>query len=681
MSGNRLAEETSPYLQQHKDNPVHWRAWGADALADAKREDKPILLSVGYAACHWCHVMAHESFEDPAVAALMNDLYVNIKVDREERPDLDGIYQSALALLGQQGGWPLTMFLTPEGRPFWGGTYFPPEPRWGRPSFRQVLETIAGIYRGEPDKVAQNVEALGEALGRLSAPGDAVSLSPAMLDQVVQHFTGDMDRENGGIGGAPKFPHCSIFELLWRGWKRSGDTAARDAVLLTLDRMSQGGIYDHLGGGFARYSVDARWLAPHFEKMLYDNAQLVELLTLVWQETRAPLYEARIRETVAWLLREMRAEAGKTGKRGFASSLDADSEGEEGRFYVWDEAEIDAALGADAAPFKAAYDVTPGGNWEGHTILNRLERPALGSPAEEAALAANRKTLFDRRARRPRPGWDDKVLADWNGMMIAALALAGQALDELAWIERAVEAFDFVVSDMAAGNGEAGRLHHAWRAGKAAHRALLEDYAMMSRAALGLAEATGDPSYVQRAEDWVALLERHYWDAENGGYFTTADDADDLIHRPRDARDNAVPSGNGVMVGVLARLHHLTGKPAYRQRAQAILDAFSGELRRNLFPLATLLNSAELLESALQIVIVGERDAAGTRALRRAVDQASLPNRILSVVADPATLPSGHPASGKAAKGGKATAFICRGQTCSLPITDAAALARGLAEE
>ncbi len=681
MSGNRLAQETSPYLQQNKDNPVHWRAWGADALAEARREDKPILLSVGYAACHWCHVMAHESFEDPAVAAVMNDLYVNIKVDREERPDLDGIYQSALALLGQQGGWPLTMFLTPEGRPFWGGTYFPPEPRWGRPSFRQVLETIAGIYRGEPDKVAQNVDALNDALARLSAPGDAVSLSPAMLDQVVHHFTGDMDRENGGIGGAPKFPHCSIFELLWRGWKRSGDMAARDAVLLTLDRMSQGGIYDHLGGGFARYSVDARWLAPHFEKMLYDNAQLVELLTLVWQETRRPLYEARIRETIAWLLREMRAAPGKTGCCGFASSLDADSEGEEGRFYVWDEAEIDALLGGDATAFKAAYDVTPGGNWEGHTILNRLARPDLGTPQEEAALAASRRLLFDARAKRPRPGWDDKVLADWNGLMIAALALAGQALDEPAWIDAAAEAFDFVVTDMAAGKGDSACLHHAWRAGKAAHRALLEDYAMMARAALALDEATGAPSYLRRAEGWVAQLDRHYWDTENGGYFTTADDADDLILRPRDARDNAVPSGNGVMVGVLARLHHLTGKPAYRQRARDILDAFSGELRRNLFPLATLLNSAELLESALQIVIVGDRDNADVGALLRAVNQTSLPNRILNVVADPAALPAGHPASGKAAKDGKATAFICRGRTCSLPIGDAAALARGLAEE
>ena len=676
MSGNRLAAETSPYLQQHKDNPVHWQAWDADSLAAAKRQNKPILLSVGYAACHWCHVMAHESFEDPDTAELMNQLYINIKVDREERPDLDGIYQSALALLGQQGGWPLTMFLTPDGEPFWGGTYFPPEPRWGRPSFRQVLETIAGIYRDEPGKVTQNVAALRDALASLSEPSDAVALSPALLDQIAGHFTGNMDMANGGTTGAPKFPHCSIFELLWRAWKRAGDTAARDAVILTLDRMCQGGIYDHLGGGFARYSVDERWLVPHFEKMLYDNAQLVEIMALVWQETRSPLYAARIRETVDWTLREMRAAPGKSGHAGFASSLDADSEGEEGRFYVWTEAEIDALLGADAGLFKAAYDVTPGGNWEGHTILNRLDRPQLDSAVDEAKLAAARAKLLIARAKRVRPGWDDKVLADWNGLMIAALAFAGQVFDETGWIDVARDAFAFVATDMADSDG---RLLHSWRGGRAAHKALLEDYALMARAALALAEATGDQAYVAQAEGWVAELDRHYWDKAGGGYFVTADDAGDLIHRPRNARDNAVPSGNGVMIGVLARLHYLTGKAAYRARAQAILDAFSGELRRNLFPLATLLNGAELLESAVQIVIAGCPGATETRAFLRAVNDASVPNRILVPIADPASLPPGHPAAGKTLKDGRPAVFICHGQVCSLPITHPAGLAQALA--
>jgi len=679
MTGNRLGEATSPYLQQHKDNPVHWQPWDRTSLDQAKRERKPILLSVGYAACHWCHVMAHESFEDPDTAELMNRLYVNIKVDREERPDLDGIYQSALALLGQQGGWPLTMFLTPEGEPFWGGTYFPPEPRWGRPSFRQVLETIAGIYRSEPEKVTQNVTTLREALGNLSQPQAAVVLSPDLLDQIAEHFAKGVDMAHGGIGGAPKFPHFPVLELLWRAWKRSGDVDCRDGVLVTLDHMCQGGIYDHLGGGFARYSVDERWLVPHFEKMLYDNAQMIDLLTLAWQETRSRLYETRVHETIGWVLREMHAPPGPSGKRGFASSLDADSEGEEGRFYVWEEAAIDNVLGGDAGPFKAAYDVRPGGNWEGHTILNRLHRIELGSEDEEAALAAARARLFGARESRVKPGRDDKVLADWNGLMIAALANAAAAFDGPAWLEAAVEAFEFVVAEMAAPNGAEGRLRHSWRAGKSDHPALLEDYAHMARAALALAEVTGDPGYVEHARGWVAVLDRHYWDDEAGGYYIAADDAGDLIHRPRNARDGAVPSGNGTMVGVLARLFHLTGDIAYRERAEAVVDAFSGELRQNLFPIATLLNNAELLEEAVQIVVVGRRDAEDTRALLRAVQEISLPNRILTILSDGADLPQGHPARGKTAPGARAAAYVCRGQVCSLPIAEPAGLAKALA--
>ncbi|HEY0836434.1 MAG TPA: thioredoxin domain-containing protein [Azospirillum sp.] len=665
MPANLLGQETSPYLLQHKDNPVHWMAWGADAFARAKSEDKPILLSVGYAACHWCHVMAHESFENAEIAALMNGLFVNVKVDREERPDVDHIYQNALALLGQHGGWPLTMFLTPEGDPFWGGTYFPPAPRYGRPGFAEVLRGVAETYRREPEKIGRNVTALRDALSTLADNRAGQGVDLHILDHVAERLAQEVDTAHGGIGHAPKFPQVPLFELLWRAALRTGNGAYRHAVVTTLTHMSQGGIYDHLGGGFARYSVDEAWLVPHFEKMLYDNAQLLDLLTLVWQDTREPLFEARARETVAWLLREMIAEGG-----GFASTLDADSEGEEGKFYVWSEAEVDRRLGADAALFKRWYDVTSAGNFEGHNILNRLNHLQLGDAATEAALADLRRVLFDARAGRVRPGWDDKVLADWNGLMIAALANAGMVFDEPAWIEAAKRAFTFVRTRMSVD----GRLFHSWRAGQRKHAATLDDYANMARAALVLYEATGNPAMIDEAAALTAVLGRHYWDGERGGYFFTADDAGDLIIRTKTAHDAATPAGNGTMIGVHARLWLLTGDDAHRERADALVTAFSGELERNFFPLPTFLNAVELLNNATQVVIVGDPAAEATRALRRAVLDRSLPNRLLIGLAPGTPLPAGHPAQGKGMLDGRPTAYVCSGMACSAPVTDAAAL-------
>ena len=660
MDRNRLGEETSPYLLQHKDNPVHWQAWGEAALAAAKAQDRPILLSIGYAACHWCHVMAHESFENPAIAGAMNDLYINIKVDREERPDLDAIYQHALSLLGEQGGWPLTMFLSPDGEPFWGGTYFPPEPRWGRPGFQQVLEAVAQTYRGDPDKVQKNIVALRKALQRLGRPEAGEGIDPALFDRIAERLLREVDPLNGGIGTAPKFPQCGIFELLWRGWKRTRLAPYRDAVLRTLTAICQGGIYDHLGGGFARYSVDARWLAPHFEKMLYDNAELVDLLTLVWQEARDPVYAQRIAETIGWLEREM-----VTGEGGFASSLDADSEHEEGKFYVWSAAEIDAALGADAVVFKAFYDVTPQGNWEGHTILNRLNHPALADVETAAWLARCRETLFALRAPRVRPGLDDKVLADWNGLMIAGLAHAAQVFERVDWLALAERAFAFVQQHMAAPDG---RLFHSWRAGRARHPATVDDYANLCRAALALHEATQDPAYLAAAGDWVAVLDRHYWDGEGGGYFFAADDTPGLIARAKTAADAAVPAGNGTLVGVLTRLAILTGDETYRARAEAVIKAFAGEVTRNFFPLATLVNNAELAQKPVQVVLVGNRGDTGLAALHRAVYQVSLPNRVVQTVSPEQALPAAHPAFGKGLVDARAAAYVCEGPVCSLPI-------------
>jgi uncharacterized protein YyaL (SSP411 family) len=672
MSRNALADETSPYLLQHKDNPVHWQGWSPAVLAAAKAADKPILLSVGYAACHWCHVMAHECFENPAIADLMNRLFINIKVDREERPDLDTIYQHALALLGEQGGWPLTMFLTPEGEPFWGGTYFPPTAKWGRPGFPEVLEAVHNAYRHEPAKVQQNVGALQSALARLAAPQPGAPLAADEIDRIAERLVREIDPFNGGIGDAPKFPQTGLVELLWRAYKRTRQEPLRNAVELTLDHISQGGIYDHLGGGYSRYAVDQRWLVPHFEKMLYDNAQLMQLLTLVWQDTEKGLYAVRVAETVAWVEREM-----LTADGGFASSLDADSEHEEGKFYVWSEAEIDRLLGESAPRFKAVYDVTPGGNWEGHTILNRLRQIGLADPATEAELAQCRAILLEARASRVRPGLDDKVLADWNGLMIAALAEAGSVFQRPEWIRLAQSAFAFVRGAMSDGDG---RLAHAWRAGKRRHAAVLDDYANMARAALVLHEVVGDADYLAAARRWVAIADAHYWDDAGGGYFFTADDTEALITRTKTAQDNPNPSGNGVMAGVLARLFLLTGEDAYRGRAERIVAAFAGDLRRQIFGFAALINASELLHRALQIVIRGSRDAADTVALLRAVAGVGLPNKVLAVVPPDAALPTGHPAAGKGQVEGRATAYVCEGPVCSLPLTDPAALAADLAQ-
>jgi len=670
MSENLLHLETSPYLLQHKDNPVHWLPWGEDSLARARAQGKPILISIGYAACHWCHVMAHESFENPDIAMLMNELFVNIKVDREERPDVDAIYQTSLQMMGEHGGWPLTMFLTPDGEPFWGGTYFPPTARYGRPGFAEVLTSVAKVFRDDPKRVQQNVAALRDGLRSLAEPKAGEGAPIKLLDHIAERLAANVDMFRGGVGGAPKFPQPQILEQLWRAWKRTGKDTYRQAVCVTLDNMCQGGIYDHVGGGFARYSVDEIWLVPHFEKMLYDNAQLVDILTLVWQETQSPLYAERVRETIDWMLRDM-----TTPEGGFASSLDADSEGKEGKFYVWSEREIDDLLGDRAAVFKGVYDVRQGGNWEGKTILNRLYRMERLDDAVEAQLAAARTELLTARAQRVPPGLDDKVLADWNGLAISALAFAGSAFARPDWIAAAGRAAAFVRDAMTVD----GRLRHSWRDGKARHPATLDDYAAMCRAALALYEATADRRWLRQADDWFGAVETHYADPDTPGYFFAAIDTPNLIARSKHANDNAVPSGNGMLVAVLARLFHLTGDERYRARAEALVHAFSGEVARNFFPLSTLLNGAELLQTADQVVVVGAPDDPARAALLHALQRISLPNRILACVAPDERLPENHPAAGKGLVDGQAAAYICRGVVCTPPITDPAALHAALA--
>ncbi len=677
MTRNMLAEETSPYLLQHKDNPVHWRPWNADTLALAKREGKPILLSVGYAACHWCHVMAHESFENEATAAVMNELYVNVKVDREERPDIDAIYQAALAMIGEHGGWPLTMFLTPEAEPFWGGTYFPPTARYGRPAFPDILKGVADAFKTGNESITNNVAALRDGLKRLAKPEGGGELSVDKLNQVAALALHSVDPLRGGTEGAPKFPQPAFFHMLWRAYARTGSPMFRDAVTVTLDHMCQGGIYDHLGGGFARYSTDVDWLAPHFEKMLYDNALLIELLTDAWQTTKSPLYATRVRETVQWALADMRS--ADDDAFAFVSALDADSEGEEGKYYVWSEAEVERVLGNEAGLFKQVYDVTSGGNWEGVTILNRSADLQLGEPDVEAKLAKCRDKLLKVRAKRVAPQRDDKVLADWNGLMIAALGKAGAAFHVPDWIAAAEQVFAFVEGNMIRDVKTGERLCHTWCAGKLRHPAVVDDYANMARAALVLLGVTGKADYLARAQGWVRTADAHYWDAEGKGYFLGADDTGDVIARSKTVHDNAVPSGNGVMAEVLVRLYHLTGNAAHRDRADVLLHAVAAKETRQLIHQPTLLGAFELLETGRQVVIVGDADDPATAALVRAAFDAGMVNRTVARVAPGTELPAGHPAHGKGLVKGKSTAYVCAGQSCGLPVTDAAALARDLA--
>jgi len=673
-SENLLRHEASPYLLQHADNPVHWRPWGPAALAEAAATDRPILLSIGYAACHWCHVMAHESFEDPVIAEKMNALYVCVKVDREERPDIDHLYMTALHALGEQGGWPLTMFLTPDGDPFWGGTYFPPTPRWGRPSFAQVLQGVADAFRTQHDAIAQNVVGLRQTLAQAAAPRPGDPPGPALLRRAATALLRSTDPDLGGLRGAPKFPNPPMFRFLWQEAQRSGAPGGAAAVALLLERMSQGGIYDHLGGGYARYSTDAEWLVPHFEKMLYDNAQILDLLALAEAASPTPLYHARAAETVGWLIRDMTAER-VDGHAAFAASEDADSEGEEGRFYVWSETEIDDVLGAESPAFKAAYDVTQAGNWEGKTILRR--RGSLDRPDEEEKLALARQKLFARRETRVRPGRDDKVLADWNGLAITALARAAAVFGQPGWLAIAEDAFAFVRTVM---TGPDGRVQHAWRRGRITAAGLLDDQANMARAAIALFEATGQAAYLDAAKGWADATER-WFAAPDGGWFTTASDASDVPlgadARPRTPSDNATPSGLGLMAEVFARLYHLSGDETLRSRAASAIAAFGG-LGDRLTACPTLLAAADLLEDGVVAVIAGAADLPATEALAAAALVAPDPAVVVLRAPDTASLPRSHPAHGKTAPAGQALAFVCRGGVCSLPVSSPAALTAAL---
>jgi uncharacterized protein YyaL (SSP411 family) len=599
----------------------------------------------------------------------MNELFVNIKVDREERPDIDQIYMNALHFLGEQGGWPLTMFLTPKGEPVWGGTYFPKESRYGRPAFTDILHEVSRLFREEPQKIEQNRASLLARLADKARPAGKVTIGVRELDAAAAQVGNMFDPVNGGLRGAPKFPQGAILEMLWRAGSRTGDARFFETVEHSLDRICEGGIYDHLGGGFSRYSVDERWLVPHFEKMLYDNAQLLELLALAYQRSDKELFRQRARETVQWLAREM-----TTPEGAFAASLDADSEGEEGKFYVWSLAEIEQTLGPDAADFAVQYDVTAGGNFEGHNILNRLKylprsmgeggqtgAESQRSKDDAARFSMLRGKLLEFREKRVRPGLDDKVLADWNGLMIAALVNAGIILDEPGWIEMATRAFDFIAKTMTKDD----RLGHSWRAGKLLFPGLASDFAAMIRAALALHEATGERAYLERALIWQRAFDAHYADPDTGGYYLSADDASDLLLRPHSTVDDATPNPNAVAAQNLVRLAVLSGADRWRAQADRLIEGILSTAERNLFGHVALLNALDLRLRGAEIVLTGpQADRFAQAALK-------LPflDRIVLRAASAAELPAAHSAQEKIKAASGSAAFVCVGERCSLPVS------------
>ncbi len=552
---------------------------------------KPILLSVGYAACHWCHVMAHECFEDGDVAVLMNALFVNVKVDREERPDIDQIYMASLGAMGGQGGWPLTMFLTPEAKPFWGGTYFPKHSRYGRPGFLDVLQTMGKVWREDRGRVEQNVEAItARVRSRLDGKADASPIDRALFDQFAVNVHSMMDPVKGGMKGAPKFPNAPFMDALWLSWLRTGAEDHRDAFLLTLRRMLQGGIYDHLGGGLSRYSVDDEWLAPHFEKMLYDNAQFIRHATFAYAETGEELFRIRIEETIAWLEREMVV----NGR--FASSLDADSEGEEGRFYVWSADEIPRT--DEFNLFRQVYDVTEQGNWEGKTILNRLRSIEPLDHVIGADMAKRRAELFALREKRVRPGRDAKALTDWNGLMIRAVAEAGRVFDRSDWLELATTAYRTITESMVE-----GRLPHSVLGDSRLFPGISSDYAAMINAAVSLHEATSDSRYLADASHWLAVLDT--WHATgDGDYALSATDSADVIIRVRGDQDEAIPSATGQIIEAITRLAIVSGNEDLRQRGERIAENALGRVLQQHYGQAGVLNSASLLIEPMKLMLV-----------------------------------------------------------------------------
>ena len=668
---NRLANETSPYLLQHANNPVDWYPWGAEALERAKAENKPILLSIGYAACHWCHVMEHESFEDDSTAALMNERFVNIKVDREERPDLDAIYMQAVQAMTGHGGWPMTVFLTPQGVPFYGGTYFPAEPRFGMPTFKRILTAVSDSFHNKPADVARAAGSVREMYDSAKEPTRS-SGAPGteLLDRAYRALADDYDEENGGFGGAPKFPATMALDFLLRYWARTGTERALSIVTNSFMAMAHGGIYDQIGGGFSRYTVDATWLTPHFEKMLYDNALLVRLGAHLWQATGNDEVRRITEQTIDWAIREMRSPDG-----GFYSSYDADSEGHEGKFYLWDGAELDQALGGDAAVMRAYWGVSDAGNFEGRNILHLAERDrrALArrfslSPDELKEIVwRSKRTLYEIRKRRVWPGLDDKVLASWNGLMVRGIAEAARAFGNDEYRRFAIDAGTFLFEKMVVD----GRVLRSFKGGRARIAGYLEDYAAIALAALSLYELTFDVGWLARARSLGDNIVRFFWDDGVNAFFDTASDHEALVMRPRDVTDNAIPSGTSLAAELLARLAELYHDVDARRRATWIIETQLQTMQRYPSAFGHALGVADMLiHGAVELAIVGEPSAQDFATLERAAAARYVPSLVIAG-GPPSTSGDVALLADREMRDGHATAYVCRSYACEAPATSA----------
>ena len=668
---NRLIHETSPYLLQHAHNPVAWFAWGEEAFAKAKADDKPVLLSIGYSACHWCHVMERESFENEQIAALMNEHFVNIKVDREERPDLDEIYMNAVQMLTGRGGWPMTMFLTPDRKPFYGGTYFPPEDRGGMAGFPRVLMGVAQAYRERPADIEKSVVQILSALERMSESAETKkTFSPTAIADGAEKISRAYDSDNGGLGQAPKFPNAGVYELFLRHYQNSKTERYLEMATHTLSKMAQGGIYDHLGGGFHRYSVDAKWLVPHFEKMLYDNAQLLRAYSLAYKVTHEPLFKSVVDDTLGYLLREMYHSEG-----GFYSTQDADSEGEEGKFFVWTAEAVNRLLGEDDGEiFSRIFDVSEQGNFEDKNILHpilTLEQASKFFRKDQAAienLINNAKQkLFADRETRIKPFRDEKIITAWNGLLLSGLAEAIKISPRVEYIEAAERTVNFLFAKMF----RDGLLLHTYKNGQAKVIGFLDDYAYLATGLLDLYEALLDPTLLEQSHRLIEIMLVEFWDEKDGGFFFTGKSHEKLISRTKPIFDASVPSGNAVATQVLLRLYHMTGNEDYRERGEKVLRSYYEAMESQPFGFAHMLCALDFhLSQPQEIVVVGDRQDPATRELLAMIHSLYLPNMTLQLASGTDALEKLSPLlEGKIQIQGKPTVYVCQNFTCSAPVT------------